>query len=283
MYNETIEYNLIKTLWLSGLSISGVAFTIQVLVLVVFSWSRRFDEIVITQLAAARIANSISEFLILYGEITLMKRNVLFFFSFYTDFVLVCWMFVFTKNLYNKFVIVFTSDCNRWFFTSAIVWAIPLPVGLGPAFDITIDQFLIFYNVYCVLKFLLLIIISIIFIKMLRVAVKSYRSDAVNKKLRDTLKICIFHFIILCISCLQVLLTDIISTMIYSNLLGDSAILWNCVVNSYQVCAVFVIFVILVKGHMKKDKIKTILRRFSSVLRTNSSSIRLDSLRSVPV
>lgn len=265
---------ILKSLWLTGFFVSILALLLQFFVYIFVPWCRRFDEIVLTQISIARILNTASEYVIKTESSThLISDAIIFLWNFHTDFVLCCWMFVFTKNLYDKVVTVFHFNWQRrlWI-VSLIVWVIPLPLTLfTPILMICkLDHtyFYYYYIVYCCVKILIMSLNGILFILVLKVAIPKYRSDR-NRKHMNTLRTVITTLILLSISFLQVLSTDLLSIL---DIFQDMVINIFCVINSFQVLAVTDMFFVLVKNNCTSNRLNGVLARFNPSVTSTSSA-----------
>lgn len=260
----TIE---ITIFWLIGITITAICLILQLVLFSLIPSCRKLDLKILTQITIARLINTAFEFIIMkdlvYSTWTLFASNLLYSHS---DCALVCWMFLFSKNLYDKVVQVFTTKKMTFALKSVIVWLITLPVGvLFPIFTFNgmfsndYSYLSILYKSYAILKFVILIVNLLFFCRIFYVAI----TRRISGNNQGVMRTCVISFILVSISSLQVLLTDFLSyfghhlvTIVFS------------VVNSYQVLLVMVIFVNLVRGFSGETLQKSITKTFHSTSTT---------------
>ncbi|CAH2041679.1 unnamed protein product, partial [Iphiclides podalirius] len=250
-----------QALWLLGISVSLLGLLSKVALFVAIPKCRKFDEKLLFQLTLARTLNTGCEYHIMCVPFTsTVLKDIVFATYIQTDLVLVLWMFVFSKNLYNKVVLVFAVDKPRLALTAALIWTATLPFGALCPFLLKIRCFTIYYQVYAHLKLLITLVNALIFVEIFNVAIK--RGSSTGRNARDLVKSSIVAFILICITSLQVLVTDILSFYYYQYKMLVNLF---CVVNSYQVVAISVIFVILTQSKTKQSVFKSVsfkLREF---------------------
>lgn len=256
------ELNLVyKVFWLIGTALSVQCLLIQFFLYAVLPSSRKLDQKILTQLTLARLANVILEYFVMNGSSTDTKiRDALFALYFQTDAALVCWMFVFTKNLYDKVILVFALKKISFVLVSVSIWLLTLPVGLLCPLFLNVDSdknFDTFYFVYSIVKFIILFLNLIFFCRIFWVAI-SRRTD---RDLKGLLRTCAVSFILVCITSLQVLLTDLTAFFADENM--EMLNYAFSVLNSYQVLPITVIFVILSKPINESIR-KTIVLKLKS-------------------
>lgn len=245
---------LLQTFWLSGLLLSTVCLMLQTLFYIQIACSRRLELMILTQLSLARLFNVILEYLMINVSLaTPMILEGVFALYLQTDATLIVWLFIFTKNIYDKYITVYKSKMN-FALLSAIVWIATIPLGiLFPVF-LTIDcnnrsryYFKMFYELYTIMKFITLAVSLIMLGKVCAVELK--RSN------KGLLRVFSF-FLMISIPTLQVLLSDACSFGF-----GDQEVsTMFSVVNSYQVIVFTIIFVVLVRNvrkasHSEKGKL----------------------------
>lgn len=252
--------DVLTTFWLIGIGVSFVGLLVQLGLFVVVPNSRKFDEIILCQMAIARTLYTVCEYNIMfyfqyYGYIV---KNAIFVLYFHSDVVLLCFMFIFSKNLYNKVVVVFPLQSYNLMVTTVVVWTVPLIVSLLCPFLINIhdEYFQIFYNVYAHVKFFTCILNALVFIEIIRVA---FSRSATNntRNVRDFLKTSLIAFVLVSVTSLQLLITDIISYY-YKQILSQLLVLIFCVINSYQVVALTGILFVLVRSKMNDSIVRLI-------------------------
>lgn len=224
---------------------------------------RKFDEQVLFQLAIARTMNTICEYYIVYYIINqhFIVINVIYTVYMQTDFVLLMWMFVFSKNLYDKVVNVFSIEKPTMFIRFVVIWTVSIPIGLLCPFLINIRKFRLYYEVYAHVKLFIIIVNSLFFFKIFYVAITKANG---TRNVRDIVKFAIIAFILICISSLQVFLTDILSFYYYKYM---TLINIFCVMNSYQVVAFGVIFLNLASSNTNKSLVKSVSIKLSDLVK----------------
>lgn len=253
-----------QALWLVGLAVSLLGLLSKIVLFLLIPKCRKFDEKLLFQLTLARTLNTSCEYHIMcipFDYSTTIVKDVVFGLYIQTDFVLVLWMFVFSKNLYNKVVLVFGVDRPSLVLTTALIWTVTLPVGALCPFLLKIGYFSMYYNVYAHLKLLITVVNALIFVKIFNVAIR--RGSTASRNTKDLVKTSIVAFILLCITSLQVLVTDILSFYYYQYTMLVNLF---CVVNSYQVIAISVIFVILTKSQTRGSVLKSMSMKLREIV-----------------
>lgn len=268
---EELQIIIIKAIWTVGILMSALAWFIQIFIFIRVSQSRIIDEIVLTQLSLARILNTCSEFVLIFETLNdPIARSALQFWNFYTDFVLPCWMFVFTKNLYDKVVSVFHQDWQKRIWTvTIVVWILPIPGAVIATYILryNTNYFHLFFNIYCILKFIIVIINSVLFIVIFKISFTMNKSNRYNRKWKSLLRTIIVAFILSCVSFIQVLTTDILSIFNGSNMLIEIF----CVLNSFQVVAVTDIFIVIVRNNCTRSGTNEVFSRHNPSISVTSS------------
>ncbi|XP_063624664.1 uncharacterized protein LOC134796397 [Cydia splendana] len=246
-----------KTPWLLGIAVSAVCLILQLLVLILIPNARKYDEKVLVQLTIARIVNTVCEFLISFENLEQgLFNDVVYGLYFQSDFALVSWMFIFTKNLYDKVVLVFVYEKIRLRIVSCLVWFLTLPVGVLCPVLLTYykEYWNIFYKSYSQVKFFMLLLNALIFVEIFHVACKIGVDR--TKNVKHLVKTSVIAFILVCITSAQVLITDLLSYFI----VGHEDIIYTfCVVNSFQTFAITIIFIILAGKKLKTDSIVVVI------------------------
>ena len=240
------------TLWLVGIFSSTMCLMLQSFLFICIPQSRKFDEVIVSEMTIARIINTILEFYIIYysANENYIVRVSAYLIYMHSDLVMLCFMFIFTKHLYNKIVVVFPMVTYNLSITSLITWLTPLPISfLGPILlEINSEYYSIFLNVYTHVKFFICILNALVFVEIIRVAFR-----------RNTfLKTAIITFVLVTVTSLQVLVTDLVNYY-YEYIRSRCLLLVFCVINSFQVLVLTGIFIILVK----KKSNDSVLRRIS--------------------
>lgn len=248
--SEVFEQTTV-TLWVVGIGVSLTGLLVQCVLFILIPQSRKFDEIIVHEMTIARIVGTILEFYIIYyvEYSSYIVGVIVYVIYMHSDVVMLCFMFIFTKNLYNKIVVVFPMLNYNLLVTSAVTWIAPIPLScLGPLL-MAYNQYYctIYWNVYAHVKFFICILNALVFIEIIRVAFR-----------RNTfLKTAIITFILVSVTSLQVLVTDLINYY-YKNVRSRSLMLVFCVINSYQVLVLTGIFIILVKRKVNDSMIRLI-------------------------
>lgn len=240
------------TLWLVGIFSSAMCLMMQCLIFICIPQARKFDEVIVSEMTIARIINTILEFYIIYyiandGYIVRVSGYLIYMHS---DLVMLCFMFIFTKHLYNKIVVVFPMVTYDMSITSLLTWTAPLPIScIGPILiEINSQYYSIFLKIYTHIKFFICILNALVFVEIIRVAFR-----------RNTfLKTAIIIFVLVTVTSLQVLVTDLINYY-YEYVRSRCLLLVFCVINSFQVLVLTGILIILVK----KKSNDSVIRRIS--------------------
>lgn len=262
-----LHHPAITSFWLTGIAVSTTSFLCQIGFLLFYRPCRKYDEKTLCMLSFARTMNSIAELFVM----KLIFKNVyhiILMTYFYWDFVLVCWMFVFSKNLYDKVVAVFIvsqyslTKVSIFIYTFSIVPALPC-VLIG---YMDLKTFQIYYKAFACAKFLLLIINSYIFLRIFYVTFKNH-GNLRTRSITHIVKAAIVSFILLCMTSLQTFIVDIYA------LVGRPGCLIPftfCIINSFQTLAMTVIFAILITSKRRKSS-----RVAASFINTRHSSVAI--------
>lgn len=258
-----------KIVWFTGFGVSLQCLVIQLFLYAVLPSSRKLDQKILTQLTIARLGNIIFEYLVLVGHTYDPNvRDAIFALYMQTDAALICWMFVFTKNLYEKVILVFSLKKISFALVSVSIWLLTLPVGiLCPLFLNKRDsnEFDIFYEVYAIVKFVILCMNLLFFCRIFYVAI-SRRND---RDLSGLLRTCLVSFNLVCITSLQVLITDLTSFFSENLVMLNQAF---SIINSFQVFPITVIFVILSKP-LDESLMNTIVLKLKALIFTDQSYV----------
>lgn len=238
-----LEQNVVaSSIWISGIVLSTICLILQLVLFKILPRIRKIDQKILTQLTVARLLNTLLEFIMSHMLFNLYTRDIIFALYLQTDAVLVCWMFIYTKNLYDKVVLVFALQKWNFVHLSLLIWLLTIPIGvLCPVFLI-LEYFTEYYKVYAWLKFIILTVNVLFFCKIFYVIIT--RSKKSNRNFTDIIKTCVISFILVCITSIQVFVTDILSYLEASDNVTDPF----CIINSFQVLAVTIIFLILAKN-----------------------------------
>lgn len=231
-------------IWITGIILSSLCLVLQIVLFVIRPRIRKMDQKVLTQLTVARLMNTILEFLVGNYLFNIYTLDVIFALYMQTDVVLICWMFVYTKNLYEKVVLVFVLQKWNFILLSVLIWTVvSIPLGvLCPVFlSCFPDHFTTFYAVYTWLKFIVLSLNILFFCRIFYVIVNKSKNS--NRNFTEIIRTCVISFILVCITSLQVFVNDIFS---YIDAVKTNAF---CLINSYQAIAVTIIFLILARNN----------------------------------
>lgn len=229
-------------LWLIGILVSLLCFAGQCLLFILRPKIRKLDQKILAQLTVARCVNTLTEFLIGNLVFTKHSRIVVFALYFQSDAVQISWMFVFTKNLYDKVVQVFILQNWNFIRLSILIWVLTITIGVIGVLLISTDYFYYYYKTWAVTKFIFMLVNLLFFGNVFYVIYK--RTTNINRHFIDIVKTCVISFLLVCVTSLQVLLTDLTSFFSENNLISNIF----CIINSYQVVAITIVFVVLVKN-----------------------------------
>ncbi|OWR48358.1 hypothetical protein KGM_205462 [Danaus plexippus plexippus] len=259
------------TLWLIGISVSLVGLLIQSFLFIMVPGCRKFDEIILTEMTTSRLLYTTCEcYIMFYVQYNgFIVKTVLLVLYIHTDITFVVLMFVFTKNLYNKLVVVFPLPTYNIVLTSVTTWLTPFLISLLCPLLLNMKGsfFNIFYTSYAHIKFVVCVLNGFIFVEILRVAFK--RGVGSNRNIRDYLKTACINFVLVSITSLQVCVTDVISYY-YSVIRSHTLVLIFCVINSYQVLALTGIFVVLVRSKLNDSMIRLISIKLNNLMSTST-------------
>lgn len=257
--DKAVDFEVLKTSWLIGIAVSAICLTIQLFILLLIPNSRKYDEKVLSQMTAARFLNTLCEFLICNGKFASgIWSEVVYALYFHSDFALICWMFVFTKNLYDKVVLVFVFEKLSMLVVSCLVWTLTAPIGILCPVLLTLSEgsfFQLYYKVYSHVKFFILLLNALVFFEIFHVAIRIGVDK--SKNIRHLVKTAIIAFILICITSLQVLVSDLLSY--FKN--DDQkmfVIFVFCVINSFQAIAITIIFIILARKKVSDSMLMVI-------------------------
>lgn len=233
----------VTCLWIIGLVISALCVVLQFVLYVIRPEIRKLDQKILTQLTIARLSNTLFEYLLVNLYSSLDTSGLIFACYQYTDTVLVCWMFVYAKNIYNKLVSVFVLEWN-FIKQSLVIWICAIPVGaLCPTF-MEMKFYTEYYQSYVWVKLLVLLVNLTFFFRILLIVIhKSYKGN-VSRNVVDILKTCIISFILVCITSLQALLQVVLTDVM--TYFKEGSVFF--VLNSFQAVADTIIFLILAKN-----------------------------------
>ncbi|PZC82211.1 hypothetical protein B5X24_HaOG211019 [Helicoverpa armigera] len=230
--------NIENCIWIVGLGLSVQCLIIQVLLFVGLPRVRKMDQKILTQLTAARLINNIMEFLIsnmIMNEYTL---DVTFALYLQTDLVMICWMFVYTRHLYEKVVLVFTLHKWNFILLSVLIWTIMIPSGVLCPITLMLGYFQQYYNLCAGLKFIVLAANIVFFCRILHVMVS--RSRVCERNVSDIIKTIVITLLFVFLTILQVLVNDILSVF---NVQSATDVFF--IINSYQPLVATILFVML--------------------------------------
>ena len=237
---------VVNYIWITGIILSSLCLMLQVILFITKPKIRKIDQKMLTQLTVARLMNTILEMMLINFIFNKYTKDLTFALYTQTDAVLICWMFVYTKNLYEKLVLVFVL--RKWNFTvlSLMIWILTIPVGLLCTLFLSlfVEYFGVFYKVYAWIKFITLTFNVLFFVRIFYVIVTSRHSE---RNFSEIIKTCVISFLLVCITSLQVFINDSLSYLDVSKSFRNAL----CIINSYQVLAVTIIFLILTKNNLR--------------------------------
>lgn len=242
--NEHLTEGVVAT-WFTGISLSVVCIITQLSLFYYRKEVRKIDQKILTQLSVARLMNTIVEYLSADTEHVANNspvKTTLITFYVQSDAALICWMFIYTKNIYDKVVQVFFLEKWSSLRLSLVIWFGSLPVGLLYPLFIKRNIAEDYLKAYNIIKFLTLSVNLLFFCKIFYVIAIKHSTNSVN--FGRLLKSCVISFLLVCITSLQVALTDWLSFYIKDSMIATTF----CVINSYQVLAISIIFTILSKN-----------------------------------
>lgn len=249
------QHPAIIPFWLTGIAVSTTSFLCQIGFFFFYPPCRKYDEKTLCMLSFARTMNSITELCIISGIFKKKVFDIILVIYFYWDFVLVCWMFVFSKNLYDKVVAVFNvtqyslTKVSIIIYTFSIVPALPCCLIGYMGFNL----FQIYYKTYACTKFILLITNSYIFVRIFHVTFKNRGNHTRN--VTHIVKAAIVSFILLCMTSLQTFVVDVYALIGHR---GCLVTLSFCVINSFQTLAMTIIFAVLISSKIRKSSRVTV-------------------------
>ncbi|PZC82210.1 hypothetical protein B5X24_HaOG211018 [Helicoverpa armigera] len=116
-----------NAIWSIGIGLSVQCLILQLALFVRLPRVRKMDQKILTQLTAARLINNIMEFLIANLLLNQYTLDVTYALYMQTDLAMVCWMFVYTRHLYDKVVLVFTLQKWNFIVLSVLIWTLTIP------------------------------------------------------------------------------------------------------------------------------------------------------------
>lgn len=264
---------ILVVLWIIGILASFLGSLLQISLLIIVRKGRKFDEIVMCQMTLARTMYTVMEYYFYHHvqDASFVTKLFIFFFYIYFDVVSLMLMFVFTQNLYNKVVVVFPLKSYNLVLVSAIVWIASVPVGILCPFLLSLynGSFGIFYKVYAYVKFIVCCINALIFIRIISVSLKNVEKQ---RNIKDFLKTSAMAFVLVTVTCLQVLVTDLIS-FLYDKIKSDLLVSVFCVVYSYQAVICTGIFIVLIKTKINNPIIRVFAIHFNVGLSVANGSL----------
>lgn len=258
-----VTYTVFQVFWLIGLSTSALCFLIQIIFFLLIRKSRKTDEKILAQITFTRNLVTVCEYYMYYIQKTRLSNDIMFTIYFVSDFALVCLMLVFAKNLYDNIVTVFSSRKIRLICISIIVWVISLVFGFICIF--ILKYHINYFELYCKLiyasiKFLIVTINLLIYFRIFYVAFK--RGSESTRNVKDVIKTAFVAFLLVTTTCLQVVITDLIS---YFRNIPTVLVKTFCVINSFHAVFITLIFVIILKSKISDSVLKTVRLRLSEL------------------
>lgn len=178
----------------------------------------------------------------------LYTRDITFILYMQTDAVVICWMSIYTKNLYDKVVIVFPLKNWKFLRLSLLGWLLTIPIGLLCPILLILDHFIEYYKVWVSLKLIVLSMNMLVFCKIFYVIINKCIESKTN--FAGIMKACVISFILVCITGLHALLQCMLEHVL-TYLWSPVNMTWidACyILNSFQAIPITVIFLILTKN-----------------------------------
>lgn len=232
-------------IWIIGLAISTICLLLQLVLFKIRPKIRKMDQKILTQLTVARLLNSVFELLMSHNLMNEYTLDLTFALYIQTDAAMICWMFVYTKSLYDKVVLVFALQKLNFILMSALIWILTIPIGVMCPVFLNLEKFIEFYHVYAWFKFVVLTVNILFFGRIFYVIMTRNKNSSRN--FTEIIKTCVISFILVCLTSLQVFINDILS---YFEI--DAATDSFCVLNSFQPVAATIIFLILAKNNIRQ-------------------------------
>uniref|UniRef100_A0A2H1VJM4 SFRICE_033466 n=1 Tax=Spodoptera frugiperda TaxID=7108 RepID=A0A2H1VJM4_SPOFR len=224
-----------------GIAFSSLCLILQLVLYKIRPKIRKLDQKILTQLTVARLIHSMMELLITYKYFDDYTRHLVFALHLQTDAVLISWMFVFTKNLYEKVVLVFVIKNIRFLKLSLLVWFLAVPVGVIHTVSLVKGFFVHYYIVYSSFKFIVLVINLLYFGRIFYVI-----RNNTKLKIKAIIKASIIFFLLLCVTSIFVFIQIILEMLFGFEVYRTLNRIINCI-NIYQVVPATIIFLILTK------------------------------------
>ncbi|CAG9788276.1 unnamed protein product [Diatraea saccharalis] len=162
-------------------------------------------------------------------------------------------MFVFSKNLYDKIVIVYTRTKLSLLVVSILVWSLSLPFALIAIFTLKLSDptyFYLYYKIYACLKFVIVSTNAVIYVKIFYVAFKKRMNR--QRNISDISKTAFMAFLLVITTCLQVFITDVLSLF---NITVSVKIFG--VINSFHAVLITIIFITILRAKMRESDART--------------------------
>lgn len=259
-----------QILWLGGIVSSAVCISLQIFLYVVLPSSRKLDQLILTQLTIARMGNVIDNYVMIslqINDLSVLCAHITLGLHLLTDSTITFWMFIFTKNLYDKVIQVFTLRETNFVLLTVCIWVLTLPIGIVCPLFLSINYTYcnIFYYSYVVVKCIILLINFLFFCKIFWVIV-TIKTD---RDLKRLLRTCVVSLMLLFITSLQalveVMFVDVTSYFLLLIKFKDLGYTFK-VLNSYQVIAITAIFVVLSRDTQHNSIQKTLVMRLKKIM-----------------
>lgn len=239
-----------RNTWTTGIVLSTACLIIQLILYKYVPKIRKTDQMVLTQLTIARLLNTTVEFLLTFDIFNAMQSDILWGMLTHSEAVTICWMCVYTKILYDKFVIVLGVEDINFKVLSCLIWLLTIPLGaLDPVLATRYYEFFLFS--YTWVKLGVLTVNMYFFFKIYNV-ILDVKMRA-NSKVASIVVSSVISFILFCItsfgSFVSILMTDVVPEYSHMDQILDDGFL---IMNSFAGIAITVIFVIRTKTQMKE-------------------------------
>lgn len=256
-----------KYLHLTGIIFSTTCFISKIRLLILHRKIRKYDQKLLMQLAVARLIHSALFYLMIYYREKLFYVIGLSGLPMMTEIALRWWMFIYTKNLYEKMVKVFVSE--KWSFLqlSLVIWITsPLLTALFHGLICLLWEFdalgfhfrpvsitlTVFKAIPLCVNFVLFIIVFYTIVKTKMTARNCDRITNVNFNIKFTIviKICVISFILVSLTSVQLFVVDVLIIFLVFGNGGPTihlALRYVFAISSFQGIEILIIFLILMK------------------------------------
>lgn len=259
-----------QVFWLGGIVSSVVCISIQIFLYALLPSSRKLDQMILTQLTIARMGNNIGNYVMMalnIKDLAVLCAHPTLGIHLLTDSAITIWMFLFTKNLYDKVIQVFTLKETNFVIVSVCVWLVTIPIGVVCPIFLSFDYNYcnIFYFTYVLLKCIVLMINFLLFCRIFWV-IMTIKTD---RDLKGLLRTCVISMMLLFVTSLQalveIMLVDVTAYFLLIIKFSDLGHSFK-VINSYQVIAITAIFIVRSRDVEQNSIQRTIAIRLKKIM-----------------